>query len=301
MNRSFSLNLSHYPEKIDYYLQDNISFYGNYQMFALSFKISHPLQYIILGMKSFQYSNIKYLNIRKIFTIKIHLLFAVLWFYCISSPVYSQLTPVDDVPPQLIQSENQNSPAPQVFDIDTGRSILRIYIGRTGLLSSMGHNHIILNRDIVGSISVFPNPLRSTAQLTIPVQKMIVDDTQERKQAGSRYTSIPSESDKSATRTNMLGSVVLDAILFPNIYVDIKTTSIDESNNVFSINLRLKEEQISLELPANYTIDNEKILVDTSFKLNHSDLGLIPYSAIGGMLKVAQEIEFNLHIEAIKR
>jgi hypothetical protein len=228
-------------------------------------------------------------------------LFAILSFNCISSPVYSQLTQIEDIPPQLIQSENQFSPAPQVFDIDTEHSILRIYIGRAGLLSSMGHNHIILSRDIVGNISVLPNPNLSTAHLIIPVQKMNIDDTEERKQAGRMYTSIPSESDKSATRTNILSSNVLDGIQFPNIYVDIETISIDESNALFSINLRLKEEQISLELPANYYIDNEKILVDASFKLSHRDLELIPYSVMGGMMKVAQEIDFNLHIEAIKR
>lgn len=134
------------------------------------------MQYTILGTKSFQRGKIKCLNLWRHHTIKIHLLFAIFSFNCISSPVYSQLTQIDDIPPQLIQSENQISPAPQVFDIDSGHSVLRIYIGRTGLLSSMGHNHIILNRDIVGNINVSENAHLSTGHLIIPVQKMIVDD-----------------------------------------------------------------------------------------------------------------------------
>jgi hypothetical protein len=40
----------------------------------------------------------------------------------------------------------------------------------------MGHNHIILNRDIVGNINVSENAHLSTGHLIIPVQKMIVDD-----------------------------------------------------------------------------------------------------------------------------
>ncbi|NNE38332.1 MAG: hypothetical protein HKN08_08510, partial [Gammaproteobacteria bacterium] len=41
---------------------------------------------------------------------------------------------------------------PGKFIIDPDRSILKIFVGRAGLLSEMGHNHIIISKDITGEL-----------------------------------------------------------------------------------------------------------------------------------------------------
>jgi hypothetical protein len=41
------------------------------------------------------------------------------------------------------------------------------------------------------------------------------------------------------------------------------------------------------------------IRIDAFFILSHDQLNLKPYSVLGGMLKVAEQLRFELHIEAL--
>jgi hypothetical protein len=186
----------------------------------------------------------------------------------------------------------------QTFEVLTGSSILRIYVGRAGMLAGMGHNHVIVSRDLSGSITLTGQRTLSSAVLTLPVQALIVDDAQERRRAGNAYVSIPSESDKSATRSNMLGERVLDGETYPDINIAVRPLTADGPEWLFRITAELKDNEVILELPAGLVIENEHIVLDTEFNLDHGDLGLTPYSVLGGILKVADEIGFELHIEA---
>ena len=188
---------------------------------------------------------------------------------------------------------------PQTIEIDTGKSILRIYVGRAGLLSRMGHNHVIVSRDISGSIALVPEQNIASAELRIPVQQLIVDDTEERKRAGDDYDSLPTESDKTATRSNMLGPRVLNGEIYPEIIINVEAVSMKENEGDYFITLMLKDQEIALRLPANHTRTGGKLVIDTSFNLEHEDLGLTPYSIMGGMLRVARQIGFELHIESV--
>jgi len=224
-------------------------------------------------------------------------IFTTFIIHCAHAQVVQTIEPDSDKGPSQAASSQQV----RRFEIQSERSILRIYVGRAGLLSGMGHNHVIVSRNISGNIHLMPLAPSSTAQILFPIQQLIVDDAAERLRAGDAYASIPAAADKSATRANMLGTNVLDAEKYPHITADIQGISASGTEWLFTVMLRFKDEEIMLELPAQISYESEMLVVDSSFKLDHQELGLRPYSVMGGMLRVAREIDFELHIESIPR
>lgn len=185
-----------------------------------------------------------------------------------------------------------------VYTVQSEQSVLRILVGREGLLARMGHNHVIVSRNLRGTIHFNTPPLPSTAQLMIPVDTLIVDDATERQRAGAGYESIPTEKDKQATRSNMLRPEVLDGQHFPEIRIEAVIDGENPDPRQMTITLYFKDQQIGLKLPATLTVNNDQLKVEASFTLEHEQLGLEPFTALGGALRVAKTIGFELQLEA---
>ena len=189
-------------------------------------------------------------------------------------------------------------PAFQQFQIQTDQSSLRILVGRQGLLARMGHNHVIVSRSMTGTVRLDTRTNQADAHLLIPVDDLIVDDVTDRQRAGRGYESLPEEKARAGTRANMQRPEVLDAAHYPEIRIDIAQTGYDATRKMIAITLMFKGSQIPLQLPATISIAGNHIQADASFSLDHNDLGLRPFSALGGALRVAETIQFELHIEA---
>lgn len=187
---------------------------------------------------------------------------------------------------------------PKVFTIDSGRSFLRVFVGRAGLLSEMGHNHIITSKNITGNLSYLSPPLISTAIFSIPVQALIIDDDSERKNAGDEYNSVPSISDRQGTKSNMLSNSVLDANNYPIIQLDVEGISINNKLNTYNVKISIKNQTIFQALPALVNFNDNTMAIDANFVLDHSQLKLKPFSILAGMLRVAEQLRFELHVEA---
>jgi hypothetical protein len=188
---------------------------------------------------------------------------------------------------------------PEKYNIAPDRSILKIYIGRAGLLSELGHNHVVVNKAITGELEYIAAPGVSSATFIIPVHKLVVDDDNERQLAGIGYESVPSESDIQGTWKNMLGPGVLDGDKYPEIKVHVNGITSLTSLNRYDIRVDFKGNQIDLNLNGQTQKTGDMIRIDAFFILSHDQLNLKPYSVLGGMLKVAEQLRFELHIEAL--
>ncbi len=199
---------------------------------------------------------------------------------------------------QEVNSTGSTTSGIPVYTVDSEKSVFRILVGREGLLARMGHNHVIVSHNISGTIHFNTPPLPSTAQLKIPVDSLVVDDPAERQRAGAGYESIPTEKDKQGTRSNMLRPEVLDAQQFPEIRIEAVIDGNNPDPRQMAITLYFKGQQIGLNLPATLSINNGRMLVEARFNLEHQQLGLRPFTALGGALRVANTIGFELRLEA---
>ncbi|NNE39066.1 MAG: hypothetical protein HKN08_12230, partial [Gammaproteobacteria bacterium] len=141
-------------------------------------------------------------------------------------------------------------------------------------------------------------PGSSSAKFKIPVHTLIVDDEIESRRAGNGVESLPSESDIRGTRDNMLGNRVLDGDEYPEINVQVNGMVNVNALNQYDVQLDFKGQQIMLNLEGQTYLAGDNIIIDAYFVLDHAQLNLRPFSVLGGMMKVAEQLRFELHVEA---
>jgi len=188
-----------------------------------------------------------------------------------------------------------------VYDIAPESSILRVYVGRAGVLARMGHNHVIHTRDLSGTIILADNRDDSSASFSFPVDSLTVDDPEERDRAGEDYESEPDESAIAGTRRNMLGAGVLNSEEFPVVEATVTTVTSAQEQWQFDVQLQVQDSNFSYRIPASVTINGDVIAVQAELTLNHEQLGLSPFTALGGALRVAEDLDFEIAIVAIAR
>ena len=191
------------------------------------------------------------------------------------------------------------------YVIDTEKSYIHVYTGVAGLGRSLAHSHLIAIRDIKGEVRL--DKENAYASLEFFSANFLVDDDEERARSTDESFRDPvSDNIKTGTKQNMLGSRVLDADAYPKIALEINvpTTEIDEAKTqnretAFIVEIHFKGETYPMALPANLEVSDTGIVARGSFNLDHSDLGLKPFSAAVGLARVAQALRFQFEIVAV--
>ena len=192
----------------------------------------------------------------------------------------------------------QDAGTATVYTIDGDETILRVYVGRAGVLARMGHNHVVHTQSINGQVMLAANAVDSTASFSFPVNSFIVDDQSERDRAGDGFESQPGESAITGTRENMLGENVLNAQSYPEIAIDVSTVSAEQEQWLLNVAINIQGNTFTQEIPATVSVSDSRISVVSRFSLDHEDLGLSPFSALGGSLRVAETLDFELQLSA---
>jgi polyisoprenoid-binding protein YceI len=197
----------------------------------------------------------------------------------------------------LAQGTSLAAPAP--LAIDAAQSAITIHVHRAGALSAFGHNHVIESRAVSGSVWLGDPREQSRFELEFPVGSLVVDDPAARKAAGPDFTSVPSDKDREGTRTNMLGPAQLDAARSPLIRV--RSTSIRGAGPRYDVTaeVTIRGRGSELRFPVEVTEGGASGLrVTGELSVRQSDLGLTPFRALGGALKVKDELRIAFDVAA---
>ena len=187
------------------------------------------------------------------------------------------------------------------YRIDSAASDIHWRVYRSGTLAARGHNHVISASRVSGSVELAPPPKTSAFKLEIPVTALVIDDPALRRRYGEDFSKPISTDAIIATRTNMLGPKLLDASRHPVIYLQgeaVVRRGKGSENVAIPCTLQLAGKTVHLRLPARISITNGLLRASGSFTLSHRQLGLEPFSAVMGALRVAENIEFNFVIVA---
>jgi hypothetical protein len=180
----------------------------------------------------------------------------------------------------------QPLPAPGSYQIDSSKSELRVLVYRAGALASFGHNHVIVNRAVSGSVRLAETVSASSFSISVRVVDFIVDDAQSRLQEGGDFPGDIPEDAKSGTYHNMLSAAVLNAGQFPAITV--KSMAIASSQGALSATLTIDIAGHESVVHAPFTLvsDAQRLIVAGSLELKQTAIGLTPYSLMLGALQV---------------
>ena len=186
-----------------------------------------------------------------------------------------------------------SAPAGVRYLLDTRISRFTVRAFASGMLSAFGHSPTIAIRDFAGEAQFSPDKLE-TATLHVTV-----------KAASLSVTDDVSDKDRREIEREMQEKV-LESAKYPEIVYECSQVSADNpGNGQYSIKLRgnltLHGMTHSLVVPARVAVTGEMLRAFGEFSLRQSGYNIKPVSAIGGGLKVKDEVKFSFDIVARKQ
>lgn len=189
-------------------------------------------------------------------------------------------------------------PDPGVFEVLKDGSELRVLTYPAGLFGGLGHSHVISTKDIEGRIELAEDPATSSVELTIPVDCFEVDNDVLRSEEGEAFAKKVSDKDKHGTRKNMLSGKLLDSSNFGNITVRSSEWTGELPDILVTAEFTVRDQTNILTFPASVVAKDDQIVVTGKLTLTHAQLGLEPFKAALGSIRVRDEMELKFRLTA---
>jgi polyisoprenoid-binding protein YceI len=179
------------------------------------------------------------------------------------------------------------------YAIDGRISRFTVRAFASGMLSAFGHSPTIAIRDFAGEAQFNPDRLESASlHVTVKAGSLTVTDD-------------ISDKDRREIEREMQDGV-LESVKYPEIVYDCSRVSVNNpGNGQYSItlqgNLSLHGVTRGLTIPARVALTGDMLRAFGEFSLRQSDYNIKPVSAIGGGLKVKDEVKFSFDIVARKQ
>lgn len=177
----------------------------------------------------------------------------------------------------------------EAWPVDPGRSSIRIRVARAGPLAQLGHDHVIVG-PVEGTVYVGGEGIEDGFDLRLPVAELAVDPP------GTGES--VSEAARDGTRDNLLGPELLDAEHHPVIRIRSASVVITRDGADVVAEVILRGRLHTLRFPVNLTGIRAGLVITGDLSLTHEELGLEPYSTLGGSLRVAEEMDISFRILA---
>jgi len=178
-----------------------------------------------------------------------------------------------------------------VYRIDPVRSPVTMTVRRGGSLARLGHDHVVASHEVQGYIA----PEQERADLYIPLEELSVDEPTLRAEAG--LDTQPSESDIAGTRANMLDKV-LQTKQFPFAVIAVNGIEKMQMGVRLTATLTLHGASRTFNVPARIETGRDEMNVTGWFEFNQSDFGIVPFSILGGAIRVQDRLSLRFRILA---
>lgn len=224
-------------------------------------------------------------------------LIAVAATACVPRPP-TPVQPVGAFPPGFASSFYSTVPREDVFRIVPSRTKLTVKVYRSGALAALGHNHVIISRELDGFVYLADDMSKARADLFVPVAGFIIDDAAERTAAGPDFATQPGPSDIDGTRANMLGPKLLNAEQWPFLVIHVTPMHVGTDSTQVTLAITVRDHVATVPVDARWRRTGSELTIESDFKVDHATLGLEPFSALGGAMRVADQIDIAVSITA---
>jgi polyisoprenoid-binding protein YceI len=186
----------------------------------------------------------------------------------------------------------------QLYQIDTAASEIRLLVYRGGPMARLGHNHVIVDRAITGTVDVAEPVTASRLALTIPVSGFIVDDAAARAEEGANFAAVVDDSAKAGTLRNMLSESLLDGERYATIDIDGVGIEGAEPNLRATLRVTIRGETHELRMPFELRREADTLTATGSARLTHAQFGLTPFRVMLGALAVEDGFDLKFRLVA---
>jgi polyisoprenoid-binding protein YceI len=183
------------------------------------------------------------------------------------------------------------------YIVDPQASEIRLLVYRDGPMARVGHNHVMVGR-VQGELRVSETAAASGFSIEIPVESLQVDAPALRAEEGEEFAASVSDQARKGTRDNMLGADVLDAAHYPLIHLASDTLLGPRWNPDVNARIIVRGKTSALKFPAAVFEQPGSLTVIAAFRVLQSELGMKPYSILGGAVTVRDAIDVRVRLVA---
>ncbi len=183
------------------------------------------------------------------------------------------------------------------LEVDYERSTIVAKLRKGGLLRFLGHEHGVVPSSWTADVRFDEEDLPGSSVVVEIVVGELQIDTPEARAAAGVDPDGPSAEEAEEIRAKMLSADQLDADGFPTIRFESNRLRIDDERLRIDGVISIHGESRRLEVEAELDRDGAGYVVRGAFEVKHRDFGIDPVS-IGGVVKVADEIEIRFEIHA---
>ncbi len=189
--------------------------------------------------------------------------------------------------------------AAQRLQIDPAQSWLRVRVYRSGRLARFGHNHVVSSNGLGGYVELGAQTADTVVAIDLPLASLVVDDPDARDAEGDDFTAGVPQKDRDATRQNMLGDALLNAAAFPDITLRSVRVEGQLPDVVVVTQITVAGQTQTVELPVHVEQGHGRMIASGDVIVTHEALGLTPFSALLGALRVRDDIGLNFYLVAL--
>jgi hypothetical protein len=175
-----------------------------------------------------------------------------------------------------------------------------VLVYRAGVMAALGHDHVIVNRALEGWVRRGDAPADSAFFLSIPTAAFTVDEAAARAEEGADFSEQIGEDAKAGTLHNMLGPAVLDAESHAAVSVQSLSIVPASSPQQATVRITVAGHESSLVVPFSCEISAGRLHARAAFPLRQTRLGLTPFTALLGALRVEDELRVKLDVVAVE-
>jgi hypothetical protein len=186
----------------------------------------------------------------------------------------------------------------RLYRIDAARSRLHIHVFRAGRAAHLGHNHVLSAPKLEGFV-LLPEqgPGAARIELEFRLDELALDEPELRAALGPAWASAMSAEAIVATRANMLGQANLQAEAFPVVRIRSLRVAGEPPKLAAEVEIELHGQRRSQWLALQADVGSDGLSARGALVLRQSDFGIRPFSVLGGLLAVQDELmlEFTLY------
>ena len=165
-------------------------------------------------------------------------------------------------------------------------------------MAKFAHNHLVTSTAVTGRIELREPRTASTFRLELPLESLVVDDAQARAAAGEDFAAPVPEKDREGTRRNLLSEQLLNAARQPVLTMTADGITGGPENFTVQLRVSLRGEERVIAVPVTLAVEGAHLHLHANMKLRHADLGLVPFTAGLGAIKVRDDFEIDCRLEA---
>jgi hypothetical protein len=185
----------------------------------------------------------------------------------------------------------------KVFTLAPQESSVRIYAFRAGRAARLGHNHVLSAPQFTG---FFYLPSSGAAEgrfdLVFRLDQLELDNPAYRSPLGAAFASVLSPDAIESTREHLLGADGLQADLFPFVRIHSLQISGEAPKFAVKVQVDMHGHELQIWVPLDVEGLPDRLSVSGSLVLHQTDFGVQPYSLLGGLLSVQDEVVLDFKL-----